>query len=275
MTLAKEYQAIAYPTATTIPDIVHQLSSEFETVEIYPLSDVHIGDKGLDEKRLFQFLDEVKEAPNRFIICNGDLINNGIANSVSDHAEEVYKIGEQIDLVVRLLEPVKDRILVMHEGNHEKRSYRHAEIWPTWEMARQLRITPLYSRYPYILYIKFGKWLGYKKDRNMVYTLFGKHGTAGGKRPGSKLNNLEDMASVVDADVYLQSHTHTPIAHRSTFIRLNKGSNTQMVTERLFLNSGSFLNYGGYGAEYGYKPSSTKYPKIVLHSKERLAEALL
>ena len=273
--LAKEYQAIAYPQSQELADIVHELSSDFETLEIYPLSDVHIGDPLLDEKRLYQFRDEILAEPNRYVICNGDLINNAIANSVGDNVEEVYRIDEQIAIVAQFLEPIKDRILVMHEGNHEKRSYRHAEIWPTWEMARQLRITPVYSRYPYILYIKFGKQSGYRSDRKQAYTLFGKHGTAGGKRPGSKLNNVQDMAGVVDADIYLQSHTHTPIAYRESYIRLNTRNNKKMPVEKLFVNSTAFLHYGGYGAEYGYRPTSTKYLKIVLHTKEKLAEAVL
>jgi predicted phosphodiesterase len=275
VSLAKEYQSIAYPRSQELADIPHELSAEFETLEIYPLSDVHIGDPLLDEKRLYKFRDEILEQPNRYIICNGDLINNATANSVSDHVEEVYRIDEQIAIVAQFLEPVKDRILVMHEGNHEKRSYRYAEIWPTWEMARQLRITPVYSRFPYILYLKFGKQRGKRTDRKAVYTLFGKHGTAGGRRPGSKLNNLQDMAGVVDADIYLQSHTHTPIAHRDSYIRLNTRNNKKMVIEKLYINSGSFVNYGGYGSEHGYRPTSTKYPKIILHAEEKLAEAIL
>ena len=275
VSLAKEYQSIAYPRSQELADIPHELSAEFETLEIYPLSDVHIGDPLLDEKRLYKFRDEILEQPNRYIICNGDLINNATANSVSDHVEEVYRIDEQIAIVAQFLDPVKDRILVMHEGNHEKRSYRYAEIWPTWEMARQLRITPVYSRFPYILYLKFGKQRGKRTDRKAVYTLFGKHGTAGGRRPGAKLNNLQDMAGVVDADIYLQSHTHTPIAHRDSYIRLNTRNNKKIVIEKLYINSGSFVNYGGYGSEHGYRPTSTKYPKIVLHTKEKLAEAIL
>ena len=113
MSLAKEYQSIAYPRSQELADIVHELSSDFETLEIYPLSDVHIGDPLLDEKRLYQFRDEILAEPNRYIICNGDLINNATANSVSDHVEEVYRIDEQIAIVAQFLDPVKDRILVM------------------------------------------------------------------------------------------------------------------------------------------------------------------
>lgn len=69
--LAKEYQAIAYPQSQELADIVHELSSDFDTLEIYPLSDVHIGDPLLDEKRLYQFRDEILAEPNRYVTCNG------------------------------------------------------------------------------------------------------------------------------------------------------------------------------------------------------------
>ena len=138
-----------------------------------------------------------------------------------------------------------------------------------------MKITHLYSRFPYILYIKFGKQRGYKTDRKQVYTLFGKHGSGGGKKAGSKLNNLIAMSEVVDADVYLHSHTHTPIVHKDSFIRLNTRNNKKITIDKLYVNSGSFLNYGGYGAEFGFTPTTTKYPKIILHTHMKMAEALL
>lgn len=40
-------------------------------------------------------------------------------------------------------------------------------------------------------------------------------------------------------------------------------------------NTNAFLNYGGYGEEKGFAPTSTKYPKIILNGIDREVKALI
>ena len=70
--------------------IKHDLP-QFDTLEIYPLADVHIGDPLHDKKRAKQFINEVLEKENRYVIVNGDIINNAVKHGVSD----VYNVGLQ------------------------------------------------------------------------------------------------------------------------------------------------------------------------------------
>lgn len=79
-----------------------------------PLSDFHIGDSLCDLKLIKSVLDEVKNSDNTFIILNGDLMNNSIKNSVSSIYDEVLTPMESIVRLTSLLEPIKDRILVIH-----------------------------------------------------------------------------------------------------------------------------------------------------------------
>ena len=83
------------------------------------------------------------------------------------------------------------------------------------------------------------------------------------------------MAEVVDADVFLVSHTHTPMILRKKFFRVDYRNNKVTEVDQLFVNTNAFLNYGGYGESFGYSPTSTKYPKIILNGIERKTEAIL
>jgi hypothetical protein len=66
--------------------IVHPvtLGEEVESAEILPLSDFHIGDPGFNERALKDYLAYILGGENRFILLNGDILNNATKASVSD-----------------------------------------------------------------------------------------------------------------------------------------------------------------------------------------------
>ena len=243
-------------------------------LEIYPLADVHIGDPLMDKKRLKQFMEEVQDEPNRYVIVNGDILNWASKNSVSDVYIEEISPNEQIDKAVDLLSPIREKILVIVDGNHEQRAYKSEGISPMCQVAERLDIFDVYSEGAYLLFISFGKSQG-RDCRKMIYSLYGKHGRGGGKRAGSKANRLEDMATIVDADIYLHSHTHLPLAMKKSFYRCDYRNRKVTQVEKLFVNSNAFLKYGGYGEDLGFTPTSTQYHKIILNGIERDSKVLL
>ena len=57
-----------------------------------------------------------------------------------------------------------------------------------------------------------------------------------------------------------------------------KGVNHMKIIKHdlpLFINTNGFLNFGGYAENYGYHPTSTQYPKIILDGVERKATAVI
>ena len=246
----------------------------YTSLEILPFADVHIGDPLMDKRRVRQFISEVLEEPNRYVIVNGDILNWASKNSVSDVYTEELSPNEQIDIACELLEPIKDRILVMIDGNHEKRAWKSEGISPMYQVAKRLNIFDKYSPGAYLLFISFGKSQG-RTSRKMIYSLYGRHHTSGGKRPGSKANALEDMSMIIDADIYMVSHSHLPLGMKKSFFRCDYRNRKITQVDKLFVNSNAFLNYGGYGEELGFSPTSTQYPKIILDGIERNAKVLI
>ena len=236
-----------------------ELSDDFESIEIVPIGDAHIGDEWCDEQMLKDVINYVLEKPNRFVILNGDLINNAIKTSVSDTYMEQYEPEEQVKHVARLLLPIKDRILAMGSGNHEERTLKLTGIDPSRYMSVRLGIEDKYADNSFVLFLKVGKSHNNKPSRpaKQTYSIFVQHGYGGGKKNGSKLNNLNASDSIIaDCDIYIMGHTHTLIAN-ITEVFVTDNQNQQIYRKKKhYLMHNSYMDFGGYGLRQGFSPSA-------------------
>lgn len=224
----------------------------------------------------------VRDKPNAYAILNGDILNNATKTSISDsYAEEIPPM-QQIEKCVELFEPIKDKIICINGGNHERRSYNKEGIDIMEIAAIQLKLGKKYSPGASFVFLRFGeeaKGKGRKDSqgnpRPISYTIFSNHGAGGGRRPGAKINRLEDMAGIVDADIYIHSHTHLPAVMKQSFYRVNINNSTILNVDKLFVNTAATLDYGGYGEIFEYKPSSKENPVIYLNGNKKEMRATL
>lgn len=246
-----------------------ELSTELRCVELHTFSDWHIGDKLCDMQSIKDEVEKVKETPNAYCILNGDLCNMATRASVSDIYSETVSIMEQIQICIDLLEPIKDKILFITNGNHENRTYKSDGVEIMRIVAKQLNLEDKYCREGGILFLRFGKMDKTHHCRKQGYAIYISHGTGGGKRAGSKVNRLEDLTGIVDADVYIHGHTHLPLIFKQGFYRLNWQNSCVTLGDKMFVNCSAQLNYGGYGQTEGYKPASKSAPVIYLNGCRR------
>lgn len=219
----------------------------------------------------------MKGKENAFVILNGDIMNNATKTSVSDcYAEEIPPM-EQMERFVALFEPIKDKILAVTSGNHENRTYIKEGIDLTAVACKQLGIEDRYSKTSALIFVKFGHGSTHEKKRSskQLFVIYCIHGSGGGRKEGAKAIRLADMASIVDADVYIHSHTHLPMVMKQGFFRIDRLNGVANKVDKLFVNTSAMLKYGGYGEAFEFKPSSTDCPVIYLYSKQRRMEAKL
>lgn len=243
-------------------------------IRIVPLADLHIGDPLLDEKLLKETINYIKDNDNVFTILNGDLMNTAIKNSVSDIYNEKLTPMQQIEELVRLLEPIKDKILVATCGNHEFRILKDTSIDITHIAMKELCIGERYTNGAYYLYLYFGEKTEGRKCP-MVYTIYGKHGSGGGRKMGGKINRLTEMSETCVADVFLMSHTHTPIGTKKVIYINDFGNKTLIKRDMLYAISNSFLNFGGYGEQFGFSPPNNTRIEIILNGNKRESKLLM
>lgn len=238
-----------------------------EPVRIIPLADTHIGDANCDIARVREMVKKISEKHDTYTILDGDLMNIAIAGSRSDSYHETMPPSDQLrecaEIFGRLAE--QGKILAVLPGNHEERISRVAGVDMTQLFCRELAIEGLYSPTSTLLFVKFGFNKKHDKTSKMVYSIYVNHGHGGGRRPGGKINALEDMAKIVTADVYIMGHTHQPACFRNAHYVPNPGNCTVSKREQVFVNTASFLHWdGSYADRAGYVPASNEVPVINL-----------
>lgn len=255
------------------------LPSEHEEIKIVPLADFHIGDEYSDFIYIKQLLEQVKNDKNTYVILNGDLMNTAIKSSVSDIYGEMYSPMQELSICESLFKPISDRILCITEGNHERRVAKDTGIEMTRILAKQLGVEDRYSEASALIFLRFGEMSQPRTDgkgkRKVCYTINVNHGSGGGRTAGAKANALTRMASIIDADIYIHSHTHLPMVLKESFFRTDVRNSSIEQVDKLFVNTSAMLGYGGYGEIYEYKPASKTVPLITLNGKKKEATATL
>lgn len=245
--------------------IQHHLSKDFNTIEIYPLSDLHLGDKLCDIESFKTFITFILKEPNRFIIYNGDNVNNAIKPFPSDCFEETMSPSDQVDLLKSLLKPVANRILLLVEGNHEARTTKTSGLSIVKNIAEYLNISNLYRQYEGFLKVSFGK-----KDNNrcQVYTIYVNHN-------GASRAKMEQVAIGTSADIYVFGHIHQKEAFKLLKRTPDLHNNNIIEQSILFVVSSHWLNYGGYGASKLYIPTPKGSVPVVLSGTSKEMRAIV
>lgn len=252
------------------------LPRELEYVELHIFADEHIGDAHSDVKCVMQRIEGVKNNPNAFCILNGDILDNATKTSIGDTYTNEFNPMKQLEKAVELFLPIKDKILAITHGNHENRTYKKEGINLSALIAAQLGLSDKYTPTSAVIFLRFGEMSRGTKESNdsnkvrrMCYTIYALHGSGGGRKEGAKAIRLADMASIVDADIYIHSHTHLPMVMKQAFHRVDKHNSMVSIVDKLFVNTASNLDYGGYGEAGEFKPSSKKSPVIYMSGKKK------
>ena len=258
------------------------LPRELSSIELHTFADEHVGDEHCDIKRLVQRIEYVKNTPSAYCILNGDIIDNATKTSIGDTYMQEFNPMEQLQKAVELFEPIKDKILCITHGNHENRTYKKEGINLSALIARQLGLSERYTPTSAVMFIRFGEQSSKGKESNgsgkirmVCYTIYVLHGSGGGRKEGAKVIRLADMASIIDTDIYIHSHTHLPMVMKQAFHRIDPRNNAVALVDKLFVNTAANLNYGGYGEAGEFKPSSKDTPVIYLNGKKKSFEARL
>ncbi len=233
-------------------------------VDLVVIADLHIGDPLVNMEAVTHRIRQCMK-PGVYAILNGDLINNATKNSVSDVYSERMSPQEAIDKVVELLEPLakQGKILLIDDGNHERRTYKMDGLSPTWVIAQRLGLTNRLTDTSAVLHINLGK---------QQYAVYVTHGSGGGRMISGKMLKLDRLADICDADVYIMSHVHQPGVFTRAYYRMKGGKSVK--TEKIFILTAATLDYGGYADSAGMQPAATTNPVLTLFGGQKFASVL-
>ena len=170
-------------------DIIQvDLPQDFETVELYCLSDLHVGTRYTDYKKFEQFIEYIKQQPNRYVIYAGDNMDNATQFSAASTFDNNTTPSEQKKYLKEKLERIADRILCIVPGNHELKPNRYTDLCLVETLAESLGIHDKYGADGAYLKITFGKRAS--NNKRQCYTVYTVHGSGSAKGSGGVMEAL-------------------------------------------------------------------------------------
>lgn len=243
--------------------IKFDIPNSINEVELHLFADEHIGDAGCDINRLKERIAYVANKENAYCVLNGDILDYASRSSIGDIESRQFNIMEQLETAKQLFEPIKDKIVAIVSGNHEDRAYNKEGIDISRIIAEALGAGDRYCKTAAYIFLRYGMSKKRKSSAH-VAKIYMVHGRGGGRKEGAKAIRLADMATICNADIYIHSHTHLPMIFKESYFEPCNASCTLTQKDRLFVNTASNLNYGGYGEANEFKPNSKDTPTIYI-----------
>lgn len=248
--------------------ITHAFPSD---ITIYPVADVHLGAVEHCESEWQSFLRKV-EQEDAYLILAGDLLNNGVRSAgFANPFDEVLRPREAKKRMVEYLMPVRERILAVVTGNHERRTYRDDDQDLTYDICTKLDIEQVYRENVAFMAVSLGQRAEERKPR-ATYTLAVVHGTGGGIYTGAAINRNERFGNVINnLDCLIAGHVHKGFISKPSKICIDTQNKTVTVKHYVVISCVSWLNYGGYAAQKMLLPAQVCDPQKIklVASKDR------
>lgn len=170
-----------------------------------PFSDTHIGRRDIDIDAITDYVAWVRKTPCVLVWLNGDLLECIPRDAPGDIYDlELVKTSDQVDRVVEIFYPIRNRIIAVTDGNHEGRIYRKTGFDISREIARRLGVIRRYDATSCMIRLRIGK---------EYYYIYGTHGWMLARTIGARANAFEYMFNNVEADVYIVSHSHAKLLY--------------------------------------------------------------
>lgn len=231
---------------------------KYKELTIVPLGDVHYGSKEFNSVRWHKAVKRIQDDPNCYCVLLGDMIDNGLKNSLTNVYEQTATPREQKEWITAELTPIKDKILAAVGGNHERRSVRETSFDVMFDIMVRLGIEDRYRQGIAFLSVSFSnfKKTGEKKARTYYHFAI-THGAGGGQSPTSIGNRLLNFGlSLNGVDCLIVGHTHKPLTFPASRLVFDTRNRFIEVEKFTVVVAQSFLDYGGYPVEKMLLPSA-------------------
>ena len=226
-------------------------------------SDLHVGHPNCRVDIIKRGIEWAKEH-DAICIYGGDWIENSNKQSVgAGWVEQIMPPQKQVDFVVDLFKPIKDRFIGGYIGNHEERAYRLTGFDPAMQICEKMEM-------PYFGTEMFAVISAKDKGgaHGRAYTLYGVHSGSGHKTSGLAMNQVQRDWSSIHADIKMKSHDH----HLSydTEVTLQFDTSNMVVNERLqhIVLTGSTLSRpNNYATKKPHMPTRLGFMPIMLNMR--------
>ncbi len=247
--------------------IIREYPRDLPYLTLYPIADVHWGAAECMETEFERYIQRIKDDPTAAVILAGDLINNGIKSSVTNVYREKYPPDVQKDMMIELLEPIKDKIVAGVSGNHEYRTVKESCQDVSKDIFAALQLKSVYAPDAVFLKVSFGRK---RNGKPVAYMIYVSHGSGGGALLGSGLSRQDGYQMAIEGvDISISGHTHRPSKTPSSRLVFDPHNNRVTRRNTLIFVCTSWLEYGGYPVRGQLKPTAFYPDTITLYGDRK------
>lgn len=245
--------------------VIHRLpiAEHPDHLTLIPLADAHYGSQEFNETRWHQTIKRIQDDPHCFCVLVGDMIDNGLKNSVTNVYEATCGPGEQKEWLYNELLPIKDKICGAVGGNHENRTRKEADIDPIYDVMFRLGREEVYRPNICFMQMKVTYPFKGKPKQRQAFSFAITHGAGGGMYIGSSANRVQNFGMAIEGiDCLITGHTHKPVTYPVAKLLFNNGA----VVRKQFVVAvaSSFLDYGGYPVQKLMTPTAQTTTEITM-----------
>ena len=224
--------------------------------EMMYLGDIHIGHEAHAYNPFNSYLNFLKDRPHIQIGLMGDYIE--YAEQTNFVNNEVMKVDDQIDLFVKCMKPIADRIVWILWGNHEE---RHAKYTKSNRLMQGIATEIGVSKKCYVGEPQRGVY-GIIKAGRRKYGVYAHHSSTGAIV--NKTIQLRRTGSQLGAALIVHGHTHHLGYEQRTIREL--GDKGRITRRQWLVSSGCFMKDASYAEARSYPLNVVGAPLIRFYS---------
>lgn len=247
------------------PELFVTVPDSWESIQLAPLYDVHMGHKQHDKEMFARHLRWIKETPNVLTWNGGDLIENASKLSVGAGVYE-QDLTPQNQLVASVLNlaDVAHKLLFALPGNHEDRTDQMGFSVASW-IATLLEV-PYFEDYCFCSI----RWRGNN------FRILAHHGAGGAQTAGAqRMAARKDIAWAKPFDLFWTGHLHSALADVLAQTDIDQKTGRMHERNGLIMISPSYLKFfGTYGAKKRYQLGTRGIAPVILRPDGRIDTAI-
>jgi hypothetical protein len=192
-----------------------------------------------------------------------------------------WLLGETKDIakaerrrLVELLKPIGPKCLALIEGNHERAILENIETDVYTTIAEGIGAQEVCLGPAGFVRLVFQRMTQETRGNSWTLTLFCHHGYWGGRTAGNGANQLERMASWVEADCVLAGHDH----RRRVFTMERLCPREKGAVELRPIHAvscGTFLSYPAYAERKGFSPNEVGAVELRICPEQRTVKVII
>lgn len=230
-----------------------KLGLEDSLIRLYPMPCMHLGAAQCDMKFIEQHVRRIKDDPNGRWIYMGDGGECVTKNSKGGIYEQLLSPQLQVEALLDVFEPIRDKGLFGVRGNHGHRVYKETGLSFDHTLCSRLGI-------PYMGVAAFANMTVNRSSYDMYFH----HGSDSGSSLRAKISAAEQFARFIDADAIFTAHSH--VAMKLTPAALlgvdNIGQKTRTKMRAQYICGCAYDSRTGYAEDKGYSPLLPAYLSV-------------